>query len=62
MSNRIILTADEGMVLTNGTDYGTIIYLADGIDPNDYYQIPMDEYKAIVEREQEDAVFVGERD
>ena len=49
MSERVILTADDGMVLTNGTDYGTVIYLAVGADPAAYYQITEAEYKAIME-------------
>ena len=49
---RIVLTADDGMVLTNGTDYGTVIYLADGVDPASYRQITVEEYNAIVESEQ----------
>ena len=48
---RVILTADEGMVLTNGTDYGTDIYLAEGTDPAAYRQITEAEYNAIAESE-----------
>lgn len=49
---RIVLTADEGMVLTNGTDYGKEIWLAEGADPSVYYQITEAEYNAIIESEQ----------
>lgn len=52
MTDRIILTADAGMVLTNGTDYGTIVYLAVGADPAAYYQISMEEYNAIMETDE----------
>ena len=56
MAERVILTADDGMVYTNGTDYGTIIYLAEGIDPSGYYQITEEQYKTMMESEQaEDA-------
>ena len=51
MSNRVILTADEGMMLTNGTDYGRVIWLAEGADPTAYYQITEAEYNAIMESE-----------
>lgn len=54
MSERVVLTADEGMVFTNGTDYGTVIYLAEGADPTAYYQITDAEYNAIMESEQAD--------
>jgi hypothetical protein len=49
MSERVILTADEGMVYTNGTNYGRVIYLAVGADPTAYYQITEVEYNAIME-------------
>ena len=54
MSERVILTADDGMVLTNGTDYGTTIYLAEGADPAAYHQITEAEYKAIMEARERD--------
>lgn len=52
MGDRIPLIADEGMAYTNGTDYGTVIYLAVGADPNSYWQITREEYNAILESEQ----------
>ena len=48
---RVILTADEGMIYTNGTDYGKVIYLAIGTDPNNYYQISLDAYNVLMENE-----------
>ena len=59
---RVILTADEGMVLTNGTDYGTVIYLAVGADPAAYYQITEAEYNAILERDEDDPNEAGIED
>lgn len=52
---RVILTADEGMVLTNGTGYGKVIYLAEGADPTAYHQITEAEYNAMMESEQAEA-------
>lgn len=56
---RIILTASEGMIYTDGTIYGTKIFLAEGRDPGDFYEISREEYERImVEQEalmQEDA-------
>ena len=49
MSNRTVLYADPGMVLTNGTDYGRVIWLAEGADPAAYYQITEAEYDALWE-------------
>ena len=48
MKVRTVLYADEGTVLTNGTDYGTVIWLADGVSPDTYHAIPEEEYKAIL--------------
>lgn len=53
MKIRTVLYADDGMILTNGTDYGVIIWLATGIDASEYYQITKDEYEAILAREGE---------
>lgn len=48
MKVRTVLYADEGTVLTNGTDYGTVIWLADGVSPDTYYAIPKAEYEAVM--------------
>ena len=55
MAERVILTADEGMVLTNGTDYGRIVWLAEGADPAAYYQITEAEYNARMEADPDEA-------
>lgn len=46
MAERVVLRADEGMVLTDGTNYGRVVYLAEGADPAAYYQITRAEYEA----------------
>ena len=48
---RIILNARQGYVYTNGTDYGKIIYLANGVSPTEYYEITEEEYNKILEQE-----------
>ena len=48
MAERTILRAEEGMVLTNGTDYGRIIYLAEGVAPDTFHSITEAEYEAIM--------------
>ena len=48
MKTRTVLYADEGHVLTNGTDHGRMIFLADGADASQYYQITDAEYEAIL--------------
>ena len=51
---RTKLTASEGTVLTNGTEFGRIIYLAEGAYTSDWYEIPESEYEKIL-AEQEKA-------
>ena len=49
---RIKITASEGMVLTNGTVYGKIVYLAQGKDPHSFWEISDAEYARIREAEE----------
>ena len=56
MEKRVVLYADNGKVFTNGTDYGKIIYLADGVNPDDYYEITDEEYNKILEEQNNDDV------
>lgn len=42
--SRIVLTAADGMVYTNGTDGGKVIYLAEGETGEGWYEVPEDEY------------------
>lgn len=58
MKIRTVLYADEGTVLTNGTDYGSVIWLAEGVSPDTYHAITKDEYEAIL-AEQEAAQMPG---
>ena len=45
------LIASDGMIYTNGTDYGREIFLAEGVDASDYYEITDDEYNKKMEAE-----------
>lgn len=47
---QIILTADEGMYLTNGETYGKTVVLPETANTNDWYEITEEEYKSIVEK------------
>ena len=47
MTKRIMLTAAEGKILTNGEIYGSTIYLAEGADEASFREIPVEEYEAI---------------
>lgn len=56
MKQRNVLYAENGKVLTNGTEYGTVIYLADGVSPSDYYEITQDEFNAILEQQRKNYI------
>lgn len=49
MRTRIILYADDGMVLTNGDHYGRVVWLAEGAEPADYRQITEAEFETRME-------------
>lgn len=53
MKTRQILYAEEGMVLTDGENYGKVIYLADGVDASTFYEITDEEYAAMEARSKE---------
>lgn len=43
---RIKLTASEGHILTNGENYGRVVYLASGDEGEKWYEITEKEYQA----------------
>ena len=49
---QIILTADEGMYLTNGETYGKTVVLPETANTNDWYEITDIEYNRIMESEE----------
>lgn len=48
---RTILTASAGMILTDGEIYGSKIFLAEGRDPEEFHEIPLEEYEKMMEQE-----------
>ena len=48
MKQRNTLYASQGKILTNGEDYGKIIFIAEGILPSSYYEITEEEYRNIL--------------
>lgn len=45
---QIILTADEGMYLTNGETYGKTVVLPESADQSVWYEITEQEYEKII--------------
>ena len=45
----IKLTASEGMMLTDGENYGKEVYLAEDAEKSLWYEITEDEYEKLVE-------------
>ena len=48
---RTPIIASEGYVLTNGEIYGKMIYLAEGVSADAFYEITDAEYQAILAEE-----------
>lgn len=44
----IMLTADEGKILTDGKVYGRVIALGNGDSPERYHEITVEEYENIL--------------
>lgn len=49
-SIRIVLSADEGMVLTDGKSYGSTALLAEGRSADEFWEITEEEYNEIIEK------------
>ena len=56
---RIKLTASEGMILTDGENYGKEVYLAEDAEQSLWYEITQEEYEKLVE-DTEDASYEEE--
>ena len=56
MKSMTTLYADEGMILTDGENYGTTMQLAEGRTTDDIREISMEEYNNILEVEAKKAL------
>ena len=56
MKSMTTLYADEGMILTDGENYGTTMQLAEGRTADDIREISMKEYNNILEAEAKKAL------
>jgi hypothetical protein len=48
MKTKKVIYADEGKILTNGEIYGRVIFLADGMSDEGFYEISASEYERIL--------------
>ena len=53
MEKLTALFASEGHILTDGTTYGTAIYLAEDRNKDEFYEITLEEYEEIIKRQAE---------
>lgn len=64
MIRRIVLTADEGKIITDGENYARTFNIPETVDENKYYEITEDEYNAMkaedIEEINEDTEETGE--
>ena len=51
MKTKTVICADEGKILTNGEIYGRVIFLADGMSEEGFYEITEEEYQKMLEEQ-----------
>lgn len=56
MKSMTTLYADEGMILTDGENYGTTMQLAENRTADDIKEISLEEYNSILETEANEAL------
>lgn len=56
MKTRTVLYADDGMILTDGENYGKCIYLSENTDADKYYEITEEEYQQLMETTEAEGV------
>ena len=52
--NILRLIAADGMILTNGSTYGREVYLGNGDSPDNWWEIPTEEYEKKMEEQNND--------
>ena len=53
MKQRITLYAEDGMILTDGEHFGTVIHLATDADADLWHEITREEYERILAQQEE---------
>jgi hypothetical protein len=49
---RKVIQANDGKILTNGEIYGKVIYLAEGVNETDFYEITEAEYEELLKKQE----------
>ena len=52
MTERKTLIADDGYIYTDGTNYGRIVYLAEGDDGSKWHQITHEEFVEMLNKQE----------
>ena len=53
IETRVVLKAEEGMILTDGETYGRTVMLAEDRNADEFHEITEEEYNEIIKEEQE---------
>ena len=56
----VVLTADEGMMLTDGETFCKIIHLGSNRSESEFWQITEEEYQAIMETQEQEELTAEE--
>ncbi len=57
INNRVVLTADEGKIVTDGAEiYGKEVVLAVGLTAEEFYEITEEEYQAMQPKVEEEVL------
>jgi hypothetical protein len=59
MKTRTTLYAEDGMMLTDGENFGRIVHLAVGADASKWYEITEARYEELMKAEEERSKAVG---
>jgi hypothetical protein len=49
---RKVIQANDGKIFTNGEIYGKVLYLAEGVNETDFYEITEAEYEELLKKQE----------
>ena len=56
MANERVITASDGMMLTNGEVFASSVRLGDWDSPDNWHEVPMEEYEAVMAQHEAEEV------